>query len=80
MWKAGLWRCAPWKAAYPRGLADRGVAGTRAVLSSGDIGRPAYPDLLDDEDILADGVGYDAKECSTLALEVTLDCLKGVAS
>jgi len=78
--EAGLWRCVPERAACPRELAERGVAGAGAVLWSGDIGLVAYPGLLDDEDILADGPGYDMAEWSMLALDVTLDCLRGVCS
>lgn len=44
------------------------------MFTSGDIGLPAYPGLLDDEDILADGAGYDSKR-SVLVLDVTLGCL-----
>jgi len=78
--EAGLWRCAPGRAACPRELAERGVAGAGAVLWSEDIGLVAYPGLPDDEDILADGAGYDTAEWSMLALDATLDCLRGVCS
>jgi len=44
------------------------------VFTSGDIGPVAYPGLLEDEDILAGGAGYDPKR-STLVLDATLGCL-----
>ena len=44
------------------------------MFTSGDIGPVAYPGLLEDEDILAGGAGYDPKR-STLVLDATLGCL-----
>ena len=44
------------------------------MFTIGDIGPVAYPGLLEDEDILAAGAGYDPKR-STLVLDATLGCL-----
>jgi hypothetical protein len=49
------------------------------VFTSGVIGLVAYPGWLDDEDILADGAGYDP-ERSVLILDATLGCLTGAGA
>jgi hypothetical protein len=69
-----MWCCVLERAGFPRELVETGVEETGSVLTSGDFGLPAYPVLLDDEDILADGAEY-GLEWSTLALDEMLGCL-----
>jgi hypothetical protein len=69
-----MWCCVLERVGFPRELVGPGVEGTGSVFTSGDLGLVAYPGLLDDEDILADGAEYGLKGLA-LVLDEMLGCL-----